>query len=105
MAGPTKPPRLPMELMVAMPEAAAGPERNSVGMLHSGGLAALMPILTRVRAATTASVVLDRPASARPAEATRQAITTCHVRSPLRSECQDQRYIATTATVGGTALR
>src|SRR5690348_1216323 len=28
MAGPANPPRLPIELMIAMPVAAAGPERN-----------------------------------------------------------------------------
>src|SRR5262249_38280004 len=91
--------------MVAIPAAAAGPDRNSVGMLHNGGLAALMPELTRVSAVTTAATVPDAPASARPAAAARQAMTTCHVRSFCRSECHDHRYIATTATVGGIALR
>ena len=56
--GPTKPPRLPIELIVAMPAAAAEPDRNIVGMAHSGGLAALMPTLTSVSAATTATTEL-----------------------------------------------
>src|SRR5262245_23053377 len=105
MAGPTKPPRLPIELMVAIPVAAAGPDRKSVGMLHSGGLAALMPTLTSVRAVITATTVFETPASAKPAAATRQAMTTCHVRSFWRSECHDHRYIAMTAMVGGIALK
>ena len=62
MAGPTKPPRLPIELMVAMPAAAAGPDRNSVGMLHSGGFAEEMPILTSVSATSTATTPAARPA-------------------------------------------
>ena len=57
MAGPTKPPRLPIELMVAMPAAAAGPDRNRVGMVQSGGLAELMPMLTSVSAHTTDATV------------------------------------------------
>src|SRR4051812_2806558 len=52
--GPTKPPRLPIALMVAMPTAAAEPDRNMVGIAQSGGFAALMPTLTRLSAATTA---------------------------------------------------
>src|ERR1700761_4850988 len=104
MAGPTKPPRLPIELIVAMPLAAAGPDRNSVGMLHNGGLAALIPTLTSTSAVTTARTPEDIPASASPIAAARQAITTCHVRSLVRSEFHDQRYIATTATVGGMAF-
>src|SRR3984893_2282783 len=104
IAGPTKPPRLPIELMVAIPAAAAEPDRNMVGMLHSGGLAALMPMLTRVSAATTDTTEVAAPASIRPAEAAMQAATTCHVRSPVRSEWRAQSTMATTATVGGMAL-
>src|ERR1700758_3017785 len=103
MAGPTKPPRLPIELMVAIPLAAAGPARNRVGMLHNGGFAALMPILTSTSAATTEATPTAVPANASPMAATRQAITTCHVRSLVRSECQDHKYMATTAIDGGMA--
>src|SRR3954451_5510580 len=89
--GPTKPPRLPIELIVAMPTAAAEPDRNIVGIAQSGGLAALIPTLTRLRAATTATVEDAPPASIRPTAATRQAITTCQVRSPVLSECRAHR--------------
>ena len=42
-----------MEFIVAMPAAAADPDRNVVGMAQSGGFAELMPMLTNARAATT----------------------------------------------------
>src|SRR5262245_46226770 len=100
-----KPPRLPIELMAAMPVAAAGPDGKSVGMLHSGGLAALMPTLTSTKDVITATAVFEIPARARPTAAARQATTTCLVSSFWRSEGQDQRYMAITATVGGIALK
>src|SRR5262245_61727703 len=105
MAGPAKPPRLPIELMVAIPAAAAGPDRNMVGTLHSGGLHELMPILTSVSAASTAASPVAGAASARPNAANRHGITTCQVRSPVRSECRDHRIMTMTAAVGGMALR
>src|SRR4029077_5647262 len=86
IAGPTKPPRFPIELMVAIPAAAAEPDRNRVGMLHSGGFDELMPILTSVSVSRTDSTVPANPAIARPSAASRQAPTTCQVRSPVRSE-------------------
>src|SRR6476646_144652 len=105
IAGPAKPPRLPIELIVAMPAAAADPDRNMVGIAQSGGFAELMPILTSVSAATTDTQDPADPARARPAAAAMQAATTCQVRSLVLSEWRAQRTIAITATVGGTALR
>jgi len=64
-----------------------------------------MPTWTSVRAATTATTELATPASARPTAATMQAMTTCQVRSPVRSEWRAQRIMAAMAIVGGTALR
>jgi hypothetical protein len=92
-------------LIVAIPAAAAEPDRNIVGMLQSGGFAELMPTLTRLRASTTATTELATPASARPTAAMMQAITTCQVLSLVRSEWRAQRIIAGIAMVGGTALR
>ncbi len=105
MAGPTKPPRLPIELIVAMPAAAAGPDRNMGGMVHSGGLHEVMPMFTTVSAATTVNTVASFAASTRPAAASRQASTTCQVRSPVLSECHDHSTVTITATVGGIELR
>src|SRR6202022_1663999 len=73
IAGPAKPPRLPIELMVAIPAAAADPDRNIVGMLHSGGFAELMPILTSVRASRTASTEPANPARTKTKDASMHA--------------------------------
>src|SRR6516162_2839819 len=94
-----------MELIVAIPAAAADPDRNIVGMLHRGGFAELIPTLTSVRAATTATTEVDAPARAKPAAAMRQAMTTCQVRSPVWSEWRAQRIMAKIAAVGGIVLR
>src|SRR4051794_9686924 len=94
IVGPTNPPRFPIALIVAMPAAAAEPDRNMVGMLHRGGFAELIPTLTSVSAITTTTTEPADPARARPAAATRQAMTTCQVRSPVRSECLAQRIMA-----------
>ncbi|MGY3075316.1 hypothetical protein ACVWZZ_001687 [Bradyrhizobium sp. LM6.10] len=88
-----------------MPAAAAGPDRNSVGMLQSGGFAEEMPILTSVSATSTVTTPVASPANASPAAASRQASTTCQVRSPVRSECRAHSTMATTAALAGNALR
>src|SRR5574338_143029 len=105
IAGPAKPPRLPIELMVAMPVAAAAPDRNRVGMLHSGGLAQLIPTLTSVRAAIRPTMLLAPAATTSPIAAARQARMTCQVRSPVRSEWRDHSTMAITETIGGMAFR
>ena len=61
MNGPTKPPRLPIELIVAIPAAAAEPDRNMVGMVQSGGFADEMPMLTIVSASTTKTTPVALP--------------------------------------------
>src|SRR6478752_8955066 len=81
IAGPAKPPRLPIELIVAMPAAAADPDRNVVGMAQSGGFAELMPMLTKARAATTDIHEPANAARVSPAAAAKHAATTCQVRS------------------------
>ena len=73
---------------------------------HSGGLAALMPTLTSAERSDDGDDGRRAPpASTSPAAATRQAMTTCQVRSPVRSEWRAHRIMAITATVGGMALR
>src|SRR6266702_6742924 len=92
--------------MVAMPAAAAGPDRKSVGIDQSGGFAELMPMFTSVSARMTlARAAPVAPAMTSPPEATRHGSTTCHDRSPLRSEWRAQITIARTDTVGGMAFR
>src|SRR5689334_21430616 len=90
--------------MVAMPVAAATPDKNIVGMVHSGGLAQLMPTLTSVSAAIRPTRLCEVAAMTKPVAAARQAMMTCQVRSPVRSECRDHRTMAMTETVGGTAF-
>src|SRR6516164_6167038 len=48
--GPTKPPRLPIELINAMPPAAAAPVRKLVGRVQKVALAAYSAIALMVRA-------------------------------------------------------
>ena len=47
--GPTNPPRLPIELIAAMPAAALRPDRNSVGKVQNGGRAAMTPAMATER--------------------------------------------------------
>lgn len=75
-----------MELIAAMPAAAAGPLRNRVGMLHRGGFDALIPTVTSVKASITVNNVLTLPAYISPPTASRQAPMTCQLRSLVRSE-------------------
>ena len=104
MAGPAKPPKFPIELMVAMPVAAAAPDKNMVGMLHSGGLEQLMPTLTMVNAAIRPNILPVLAAIASPTAAVKQAKATCHVRSLVLSEWRDHRIMATTEIIGGIAF-
>src|SRR4029077_1860435 len=101
IVGPANPPRLPIELIVAMPAAAADPDRNMVGMAQSGGFAELMPILTSVSAAITDTQDPADPASARPAAAATQAAMTCQVRSSVLSEWRAHARRLITAAGGG----
>ncbi|KKJ08394.1 hypothetical protein XF14_02515 [Burkholderia gladioli] len=95
---------MPIELIIAIPAAAPEPDRNRLGIAHSGALAALMPTLTTTSAAITPTMVLEPPANTKPTQASAQGITTCQVRSPLRSEWRAQRIIATTASTLGIAF-
>src|SRR6516165_12668626 len=58
--GPTKPPRLPIELINAMPPAAAEPVRKPVGRVQNVALAAYTPIAQMVRVAAARTGLLLR---------------------------------------------
>ena len=77
------PPRLPMELIIAMPAAAPAPDRNELAIAHSGALAALMPTLTTTSARMTPNAVWVLPAHTNPRHAAAHGITTCQVRSSV----------------------
>src|ERR1035441_3425094 len=90
--------------MSAIPAAALAPERNMLGMAHTGPLAALTPIFTMVSARITPSAPAEFPAHTNPRQAARQGIATCHVRSSVRSEWRAQMIMAATATKLGAEL-
>jgi len=53
--GMTNPPRFAMELMIAIPAAAAALFRNAVGKLQNSGDADMTPTVASVRAASAAT--------------------------------------------------
>src|ERR1700744_5783115 len=89
---------LPMELITAIPPAAAVGPSQAVGRFQKQGREAEMPNPARqkqamARIGLTARV---RPAPSNPAEAIRQGRATCHTRSPVRSELRENKIIPTT---------
>jgi hypothetical protein len=61
-------------------------------------------MLTTTSASTVSSAVLACPANTKPMHASTHGTTTCHVRSPVRSECRAHTIIATTAAMLGTPV-
>src|ERR1700723_2056956 len=102
--GPRNPPRLPRELITAMPAAALAPERYELGMAHSGALAALTPMLMTVSAKMKATADCATPAHTKPRLAATQGKITCHLRSTVRSEWRAQATMAAMATKDGAEL-
>src|SRR5213082_1643494 len=83
------PPRLPIELMNAMPAAAALPLRKLVGSDQKGPRVLQIPMAASVKAATPATALVPsttRDAAPNPAAPTRQARPTARFRSAERSE-------------------
>ncbi len=58
-------------------------------------------MLTTTSASTVSSAVLACAANTNPMHASTHGITTCQVRSPVRSECRAHTIIATTAAMLG----
>ena len=105
MLGPSSPPRLPTELIRAMPPAAAAPLRNAVGSAQKIGSMLIMPAWARHRPARN-SHGDGGPArsSAQPAAARKAAKATWPRRSPVRSECDaEQGHAQRWRTGGGRA--
>ncbi len=61
----------------AMPAAADLPQRNDVGMLHTGAEIEEWPIMMQANAGITIAAVLDRPAATKPAATSAQGSATC----------------------------
>ena len=88
-----------MELIRAIPPAAAEPERNAGGIAQKGPCAAFRPAqaidsAARARRGCVVSIVLSR----NPALATNIDSAACQRRSPVRSECLPTSTIVTAAT-------
>ena len=84
--GPTKPPRLPMELIRAIPPAAPVPLRNEAVKAQKGPSAPQMPIAVMAIQATS---TLREPADAeriKPTDAKIIDPAICNLRSPVRSD-------------------
>jgi len=90
--GPSQPPRLPTELTMANPPAAAVPVNRALGSAQNAGSTPHWPIVDMMIAAIVMAGWPGpiRVQAARPAAATNQALTACQTRSPVTSECQPQ---------------
>src|ERR1051326_9193312 len=94
MLGPKKPPRLPSELIQAMPEAAAAPVRNIVDIDQNGPLVPYTPPAAIDIPTTDHHVPTVIPAMIRPAAESRHVQNRVQRRSPIRSDSQPQNTIA-----------
>src|SRR5207253_1343218 len=95
MLGPKKPPRLPSELIQAIPEAAAVPVRNIVGIDQNGPLVPYNPAAAIDMPTTDHQLPIVRPAMISPTADSAQVQNSVHRRSPSRSDSQPQNTIAT----------
>src|SRR5262249_9545621 len=103
--GIRKPARLPIELIIAMPAAAAAPPRMEVGVLHDTGRADMMPIVHRVRPVMAAvTLPLAVTLITRPIDPTGHMMAVCQRGSRRRSALRAMRYIATMPKDHGIAL-
>jgi hypothetical protein len=103
--GPKKPPRLPIELISPMLAAAALAPRKLLGIAHSEGYAATTPANpTEKRTSAADRFTLTRATPASAAAPAKRGIAVCHLRSPVRSECQPNSSITGTATSAGIAV-
>src|SRR5262249_3946294 len=86
-SGPTYPPRLPTELIHAIPAAAAVPDRKAVGNDQNVTTQDSNPTLTIVSATIAGTAFLPTAMrTSRPANASSKPPAECQRRSPLRSE-------------------
>ena len=90
--GATNPPRLPSELIRAMPAAAAAPARAADGSSQKGEIAEKIPMAhTQMATIAHTGLACSRIAEASsPAEPSSIENVACPTRSPVRSECRLQ---------------
>src|SRR4051794_8555432 len=84
--GPKKPPRLPIELIQAMPAASPAPLRNTGGIAKNGPFEPEKPIAEIDIPTSAQQVPMVMPAMTRPAAENRQPMNRFQRRSFMRSE-------------------
>src|SRR5512143_5600 len=103
MEGPKNPPVLLIELMSAMPPAAAVPPRYAVGKVQNTDSAAWIPAAATVSAISTPSVECNKAAAVKPSAPSSAAEEMCQMRSLRASLDMPQSTITTMLTIYGTA--
>src|SRR5439155_6842919 len=103
--GPTKPPRLPTELINPIPAAAPSPRRKAVGSDQNGGVALYKPIAPIASAASATSGASVNQLDPSPTAASAAHAATTRRRSPARSEYAAITIIPTAANENGIAVQ
>src|ERR1700719_1195829 len=104
--GLTKPAKPPMELIRAIPAAAAEPASIAVGIVQESGKEDKIPAVAS-ESATIAAETFEgnKVLKIRPTPPARAQIAKCHRRSPVRSELLPTNIIATAAQPYGIAAK
>src|SRR5258708_30359976 len=92
--GPKKPPRLPIELIQAMPAASAPPLRNIGGMAKNGPFEPYKPIAAIDIPTSAHQVPMVMPAMTSPTAENTQPINRIQRRSFMRSEMRPHTTMA-----------
>src|SRR5262245_40492766 len=84
--GPAKPARLPIELITAMPAAAALPDKTAVGSVQNTGSVPNTPQAPMVNATIVKVGLPVSVDAAMPADATNDPVAVCPLGSPVGSD-------------------
>src|SRR2546428_8287349 len=99
MLGPKKPPRLPIELMKAIPAAAAVPARRLVGMAQNGPTIENTPTRARLIEAIITKTEVENAAIKSATAPVKTGSATLQRRSPVRQEWTPTRTITMAAAI------
>src|SRR5258708_7214265 len=95
----------PMELISAIPPAAAAPLRNDVGSDQKGASILWMPIIPRHKPSRPPAGVSEKADSTQPRELRRAGIATCRRCFPVRSDQAPLTSMAISPHTLGSAAR
>src|SRR5438093_7053520 len=101
--GPAKPARLPIELISAIPPAAAAPDRNAAGNVQKTGRQPKIPKPATDNAAIFIVGSSSAVEMAMPADATNSGNARWNRRSSLRSERRPHNTMLTSPAIYGSA--